>query len=263
VDPRKIVVPETRVTAQFDEELYEQFKTSLKEVGQMAPPIVYKVGDDLVLSDGLHRVQEAIENGVAAIDVAVLEGTMIDVLTTNVFVDHLRGKTPVSQMVKVIKTLSTEFNLDVEQIQEKTGLTRNYIEKLILISGASLVVQDALDQGIIGVGHAFQLSRLPFAIQQEELIAKHQVYRLSVKELEGFISSVLREMEGMAEAPAEAAPGEPRPAPGYHCEGCKEEIEPRFLRPVMLCPNCFGSVYRLGKLRVAAEKETSEDTHPP
>jgi len=260
VDPRKIKVPEIRVTAQFDEELFAQFQESLREIGQVSPPIVYDVEDELVLCDGLHRIREAIDNNISSVDVAVLDGDMVDVMTKNIMVDHLRGKTPVSQMVKVIRVLYQEYNLDSDKIREKTGLTRDYVEKLIQISTASPVVQDALDQGIIGVGHAFELSRLPFAIQQEELIAKHQVYRLSAKELKGFIDQVIKEMDGQAAAPVDTAPGEPRPKPVYHCEGCKDEIDPRYLRPVMLCPNCFGDVWKLAKARETPEAEVVDNT---
>ncbi len=259
VDPKTIKVPEVRVTAQFDEELYQQFKESIKAVGQITPIIVYQVGEELVLCDGLHRLQEAKEAGESTVDVVVLPGDMIDVLTKNIFLDHLRGKTPVSQMVKVIKKLYEEFNLDPDQIKEKTGLTRDYIEKLIKISTASPAVQDALDQGTIGVGHAFELSRLPYPIQQEEIIAKHQVWRFTIPELKGQIDAVLKEMELIKQETPPAGPTEPRKPPQYACEGCHEIIEPRYLRPTMLCPNCFGEVWRLGKAREAPKEEVSED----
>ena len=130
MDPRKIQWPEVRVTAQFDEELYAQFQESLKEIGQVAPPIVYEVEGELVLCDGLHRIQEAIANNTPSIDVAVLDGDMVDVLTKNIMVDHLRGKTPVSQMVKVIHVLNEDYDLSSDQIVERTGLTRDYVERL-------------------------------------------------------------------------------------------------------------------------------------
>jgi len=259
VDPHSIKVPEVRVTAQFDEDIYQQFKDSIEAVGQITPPICYEVEGELVLCDGLHRLQEAIASGESSVGVVVIPGDMVDVLTKNIFLDHLRGKTPVSQMVKVIKTLYQEYNLDPDQIREKTGLTRDYIEKLIRISEASPVVQDALDQGVIGIGHAFELSRLPYAVQQEEVIAKHQVWRFTVKELHDQIDAVLKELELIKEAPP-AAPSEgPRKPVQYACEGCHEIIEPRYLRPVMLCPNCFGEVWRLGKGRVAPEAEASKE----
>jgi len=263
VDPHQIKVPEIRVTAQFDEELYAQFKESIKAVGQITPPICYKVEEELVLCDGLHRIQEAIGNGDATIEVVVIPGDMIDVLTKNIFIDHLRGKTPVSEMVKVIGALYQEYNLDPEQIKEKTGLTREYIEKLIKISTASPSVQQALDQGIIGVGHAFEIARLPYPIQQDELIAKQQVYRFPVKDIKDLIDQTLREMENIATpGPAETVT-EPRPIATYHCEGCKQEVEPRYLRPVMVCPTCFGEVWRLAKLRVTPEEEKVDETPTP
>ncbi|MBA7688700.1 hypothetical protein ES703_97189 [subsurface metagenome] len=220
---------------------------------------MYQVGEELVLCDGLHRLQEAKESGDATVDVVVIPGDMVDVLTKNIFLDHLRGKTPVSQMVKVIKTLYTDYNLDPDQIKEKTGLTRDYIEKLIKISTASPVVKEALDEGVIGIGHAFELSRLPYAIQQEEVIAKHQVWRFTVKELHEQVDAVLKEMELIKQETPPGPATEPPKPPQYACEGCHEIVEPRYLRPVMLCPNCFGEVWRLAKVRAPKVEETSEE----
>lgn len=263
IDPHSITVPEVRVTAQFDEELYQQFKDSIAAVGSITPPICYEVEGELILCDGLHRLQEAIASGESSIPVVVIPGDMIDVLTKNIFLDHLRGKTPVSQMVTVIKTLSKEYGLDSDQIKEKTGLTRDYIEKLVRISEASPVVLDGLDRGVLGVGHAFELSRLPYPIQQEEILARHQVWRFTVRELHDQIDAVLKEMELLKTAPPATPPGEPPPPPQYSCEGCHQTVEPRYLRPVMLCPNCFGEVWRLGKAREEPKVVVEDKGAPP
>lgn len=259
VKPSEIVIPEVRVTARFDDETYRQFQESIKATGNIAPIICFEVEDKVVLCDGLHRLQETIANGEPLIDVVIAPGDMVDVYTKNIFLDHLRGKTPVSDMVKVIKTLYQDYGLDPDKIKEKTGLTRSYIEKLIKIGTASSAVQEAIDQGIIGVGHAYELARLPYAVQQEEILAKHQVWRFNVKELAEQIDNVLREMDALKATSAVQTPGVPRPPPVYHCEGCKEVVEPRYLRPVMVCPDCFGELWRLGKSRkpVEAKIETS------
>lgn len=263
VKPSQVKVPELRVRAKFDQEIWQQFQNSVKEAGIVSPVIVCRIGEDLVLVDGAHRLEEAITQGLPTVDAVVFEGDMVDVLTKNLFLDHTRGKTPVSEMVKVIGALSTEYNLDSDQIREKTGLTRDYIEKLIKISLASPSVQQALDEGVIGIGHAFELCRLPYAIQQDEIIAKHQVWRFSVKELHEQIDQVVHAMEELAAEPPVTPETGPRPALVYHCEGCKDPVEPRYLRPVMLCPNCFGEVWRLAKLRPAAEEKTEEETPAP
>jgi len=260
VKPGQVKVPDLRVRARFEDEILVQFKNSVKEAGILAPIIVCQVEEDLVLVDGAHRLEESIALGLPSVDAVVFEGDMVDVLTKNLFLDHTRGKTPVSDMVKVIGALYTEYNLDPDQIKEKTGLSRDYIEKLIKVSQASPSVQLALDEGVIGVGHAFELSRLPYAIQQEEIIAKHQVWRFTVKELHDQIDQVLAEMKSIADEGTPAVVTEPRPIATYHCEGCKLEVEPRYLRPVMLCPDCFGGVWRLAKASRAGQEKIDEDT---
>ncbi len=260
VKPSTIKIPDIRVTARFDEETRQVLRDSIKEVGIIAPVICQAIDDDLWLVDGLHRIEDAIAAGDQPIDVAVLDGDMVDLLCRNLFLDHARGKTPVSEMVKVIGALYEQYSLDPDKIREKTGLTRAYIEKLIQISTASPSVQQALDDGIIGVGHAFELSRLPYAVQQEEVIAKHQVWRFTVADLKEQVDGVLKEMDLIKEAPPPATPEEPRPRPVYHCEGCNQEAEPRYLRPVLLCPDCFGSVWRLAKANEPAPEKIEKET---
>jgi len=225
--------------------------------------IVQKIDEDIVLVDGLHRVEDAIALGDQPIDVAVLDGDMTDLLCRNLFLDHARGKPQIGDMVRVIRVLYEESHLDPDQIKEKTGYPRDYIEKLIKISTASPVVQEALDEGWIGVGIAFELSRLPSALVQEEIVAKHQVYHFTVPEVKERVDAILKELELIKEAPPAVVPGATRPTPVYHCEGCKDEIEPRYLRAVMLCPDCFGEVWSLAKARIPTPEGEIEETPTP
>ena len=232
----------------------------MRETGIVAPIICCLVNEEMVLVDGEHRLTEAINNGLPTVDVVVFEGDMTDVLTKNLFLDHMRGKTPVSDMVRVIAACYADYGLDPDQIKEKTGLTRDYIEKLIKISTAAPEVLEALDQGAIGVGVAFELSRLPFAIQQEEILAKSTIYRLRTQDVKELVDGVLAEMQKLpAETPGEA-PGVKREPPKYYCEGCKEQVNPRYLRPVMLCPDCFGGVWRLAKAREEKQEEAEVES---
>ncbi len=160
VNPDVIKVPEVRVTARFDPEMWELFQGSIKAMGAIAPIICCEVEGDLVLVDGLHRLVEVRNNGEQKIDVAVIEGDMVDVLTKNIFLDHLRGKTPVSEMVRVIEVLWKEYKLDSEQIAARTGLQREYVEKLQLISELTPLCRKELDEGRIGVGHAAALAKI-------------------------------------------------------------------------------------------------------
>lgn len=263
VKPSVVKVPEVRVTARFDQETREILRQSVKEAGILAPILVQRIDEDLVLVDGLHRLQDAIAAGDLPIDVAVLEGDMTDLLCRNLFLDKVRGKPPIGDMVAVIEALYTEHGLDPDKIKEKTGLPRDYIEKLIKISTASPEVREALDQEAIGVGVAFELSRLPFAIQQEEVLAKSTVYRLTVKDVKELVDDTVAAMQAAKDEPAAATDTMPRPAPVYNCEGCRQEVQPKFLRPVMVCPTCFSEIWRLGRAHDVAAVEVEKQTEGP
>lgn len=256
----QIKVPETRVTAFYDEETAKLLKDSLEAAGTINPIIVVSTEDGYILVDGLHRFDEARQRGDASLPAVIYEGDNKDALLLNLVLNKVRGKTKASEMVKVIGSLYQDYNIDIEQIQEKTGLSREYIEKLITVSQASPPVQEALDGEIIGIGHAFELARLPYAIQQEEVLAKHQVWRFTVKELHDQINAVLEEMQLIKEAPPPEGDKGVRPPAIYHCEGCKDEVELRYLRPVMLCPNCFGRAWRLAQAAKVVPENLEDKT---
>lgn len=235
VSPDKIKIPEIRVTARFDDGTWEQFRASIKEVGAIAPILCCEVDGELVLVDGLHRLVEARNNGISPVDVMILPGDMVDVLTKNIFLDHLRGKTPVSEMVKVIEALTKEYGLDSEQIAAKTGMQRDYIENLQKISDLTPFCRAALDEERIKVGHALALTRIKDAVRQETIMGQLELYHWSVKELQRYIDDVLAIL-ARTEAPVE--PGESKPPVKLKCFYCKGEFDPSELASPITCREC-------------------------
>jgi len=244
------------VTAVYDEETLTLLRDTVDKLGIIQPIILVGKDNDFELVDGVHRLEEARRKGDTTVDAVVYEGLPQDTLLLNLVLNRVRGKTKASEMVTVIASLFHHYEFGIEEIEAKTGLSRDYIDKMLKISLAAPSVQEALDQEIIGVGAAFEISRLPHHIQQDELLAKQQVYRWSGKDLKGFVDDVLRQMGDMVEAP----PPEKHvmAPPTYRCEGCKKETDPRYLRPVMLCPNCFGAVWRLAAADDEATKEAAD-----
>jgi len=256
VSPDDVKVPEVRVTARFDPELWEQFQSSMRETGQIAPIIVYEVDGELVLCDGLHRLVEAKNNGDKFITAAVLPGDMTDVLTKNIFLDHLRGKTPVSEMVTVIEVLWKELNLDSEKIAEKTGLTRDYVEKLQKISRLTPLIRGALDEGRIGVGHAAALTKIQDPARQEMVYNQWLLYRWSIRELEEYI----KEVEALVTQSQEPTPEQvERPPIKLRCRFCGGEYDPAQVSNPTTCVICSGIMFQA---LAAARQETAEENPP-
>jgi len=258
----QITIPAVRVTALYAEEHLKLLKDSLAAMGTVQPIIVCADSEGYALVDGLHRLQEARERGEKVISAVIYEGGPQETLLMNLVLNRVRGRVKASEMVGVIKELWQTHGLDSDMIAAKTGLTRDYIEKLQVISGAALSVQEALDKEIIGVGHAFEIARLPTQIQQDELMAKTQIWRYTVKELHDFVDNVLREMEALKVQPAGAKGEVPVAPPKYYCEGCKAEVPQRYLRPVLICPDCFGRLWRLVKEGVTQVIPPQENNLP-
>jgi len=237
----EIQIPETRVTAVYDDELRDMLKETMRAMGMITPVVVVKTPQGYRLVDGLHRVQEKMAAGETTIDAVVYEGEEKDSLLLNLVLNRTRGKTKASEMVNVIGALFEEYKMDPDAIKAKTGLNRDYIEKLIKISRASESVRSLLDQEIIGVGAAFEISRLPAREQQDEICARTQIWRYTVKDLKGLVDETLRIM---AQTPGPTGPPPP-PAPAkYRCEGCQKELEAKYHKPVTLCPDCYGVIFR-------------------
>jgi len=275
------MIPEVRVTARFDEEKLALFKQSLKSVGQVAPIICCQVdckklwpeeeerrenkgyiqpdGTVFVLVDGVHRLNEAIKNKARSIDVVVEEGDMKKVLMRNIFLDHLRGKTPVSEMRQVIEVLYKEEGATIEEIEEGTGLSRDYIEKLLLISELTPMCLEALDEERIGVGHAYALTKIKDPARQEVVLQQLLTYHWTIKQLEGYIKEVERIV-----AEREGAPPPPPPevTPTVKCRYCQQDYAPSDVASVIICPTCSGIMYEAIAIakREAAQAAAADNT---
>lgn len=240
VKPELIKIPEVRVTSQWDPETYEQFQAYYREAGQVALILCVQVGEDLVLVDGYHRLMEAITNRWPTIEVGVVPGDMVDVLTRNLMIDHLRGKHPPSEMRQVIDALFKEYKLGIEDIVKKSGLKRDYVEKLILISELTPFCLRALDEQRITVGHAAALTKLKDPVREEMVLQQLLTYRWTVKELEEYIRDVLAIVEQRPE------PGQPAPSQEpikVKCRCCGHEHDPMELAAIILCRECSSMLF--------------------
>ena len=249
VDPRKIVVPKVRVTSRFDPETLEMLKASMAAEGLIAPIICCEIDAKLVLVDGKHRLDEAIAQGMPTIDVAVTEGDMVDVMTRNLFMDHIRGKHPVSEMVTVVETLNKDFNLDMIEIAKRTGMTQEYVEKLALVSRLTPLIRTALDDGSLKITPAVELTRLVNPGQQEEVFSLFRQFRWGTKELHDYITDVLQIME----APPAAQPPPPPEKPGTaECVYCHGQFELKKLSNPTTCLGCYSDMVRSMAMAAAA-----------
>jgi len=253
VDPKTIKVPEERVTARMDEEKSAQFDASVKSLGIDEPIRCFEIDGELYLSDGLHRLVAAINNKIERVDVLVKLGTERDLLFHNLRSGHLRGKHPVSEMRKQIEKAYKEFEIGIEDIVKETGLTQDYVEKLLIISELTPMCLEALDEERIGVGQAFELTKARGPDQQEVFLQMCTANHWTLAQLKDFMAQTFAIMEQKGESPLVT---EPRPTAPVACRFCGDEYPPAQLASLIMCHSCQGVMFEA----VAIARRESQQT---
>jgi ParB/RepB/Spo0J family partition protein len=240
IDPKRIEVPAVRVTSVWPEEEYRAFQASLKADGQITPLIVVKDAEHYWLVDGLHRLQEALLAGQRSIEIAYREGSLVDAATRNLYLNRLRGKTKLSEEIALINWLWEKQGLDPAAIAAKTGLSADAIEQRLAIAKASDYVKDAVEAEQIGLGTAFQLSRLPTAEGQTRLLMA-LLQQIPPKPTSWVKEVVDQSLALVQDAVAAPPPSEaPIPVRTIRCHCCEERYESEDVRGYNLCASCFG-----------------------
>jgi len=240
LDPDVIKIPSVRVTSFWDPDEYESFKSSLDADGQAQPIICVKEGETFWLVDGLHRLDQAKLKGWPRIQVAYKEGTLLDAKVRNLYMNRLRGKTKASEEVALIHSLTEEDHLSIDEIQKRTGLSKDVIEQRLEIGQALPEVQEALDQEQIPVGVAFQLSRLPAGPGQLKLLMAlmQHIPPMPTKQVEGIVDESLRIIAERAKV--QDAPQPQIPIPTFKCRLCEQKWPEEEVLGINVCHTCLG-----------------------
>jgi len=240
VDPKEIQEPDVRITSTWDPELLEMFKASIDSDGITQPLILVREDKNLWLVDGKHRKDEALLKAIPKVPCVIMDGSMRQVMTRNLYMNRLRGGVKASEMIKVINWLSAHEGMNSEAIQKETGLKRDYIEKVQQVGKAAPEVLEALDREEISVGHAHQIARIQNRDVQLRLLAQVFQYRLIVKDLTNVVDDTLEIMQKREELDKNPQPTKPVLIPKIRCHGCEEEYPLKKVVGVNLCINCYG-----------------------
>jgi len=257
----KILVPEIRITSVWDDDLLDMFKTSVKNEGVQEPIIVLQDNKKLHLVDGLHRLSEAKQNNKETISAIVYKGSLDEVYTKNLMTNRLKGKTKVTEEIRVVKELVAKHKYTTDKIIKKTGYTRERVEDLLNLSGCHPSVLEALDSNEIYLCHAREISRLVDSSRQLIMLQQIKAYKPSCKEMKAIIDDAL---EMIAEYQQEQPQGTPVPPPRMPlatCHFCEQEVPPQKIFVASMCPGCYGwlaSNIIEAKKQVEADKDKTK-----
>jgi len=251
IDPSTIGIPDVRLTSHMPEELRQEFQTSIGEAGAFQPPLCIKTADGFVVVDGRNRIEAAINAGARTIQIAYREGELKDVLLQNLATGHMKGRPPASDLVKVIAELTTDQGLDSEEISKATGMSRDYVEKLMVISSAGDGVLSALEAGAIGVTVAHILASVQDLGMREILLDQQLQFRWTIPEFKEHVEKAI-EIREETPAPEPPAPSAPAKEPKETCIVTGERLPVDQLRRTWISAD---GVAILKEVKRAAESE--------
>jgi ParB family chromosome partitioning protein len=257
VDPNTIIVPEVRITADWDPELYDMFRASVKEMGIQEPILCSEDQGKLVLVDGLHRLQEAKLAGMRKVRAVVIPGSLKDAMLKNLILNRLRGKTKTSELTRVVMELLEKFGVSYEELC-KTGLNRDYIDKVLFIRDHAIpAVKQALDQERISVSHAALIAKVPNEDSQKRLLSLCERYNLKVDDLRDVVEETIRILQEREKRGAQApAPVPPPPTEDtVKCHLCERERPISKIRGFNICIYCWGIAEQAVRKALAEEEE--------
>jgi len=238
--PDQIKIPEVRVTSIWTDEEYEDFASTIKKEGIHQPLKCILEDGTFWLVDGLHRIEEARRRGIEKVPVVYKEGKLVDALMENLVSNRLRGKTPASDEIRLLRHLRDKFHMEPWQIAEKTGLPRARIEQRLQIGTAAPEVLSCLEFDQIPLGVAFHLSRLPNEGGQIALLSRllQATPPATVKEVGEIIDHAIQIQKQMNTAPPE--PVLEIPMKTISCHLCGERYEASDMRGINTCATCHG-----------------------
>lgn len=249
----QIRIPDVRITSHMPPEIAEQFRSSVQQAGILEPLLVVREGETFYLVNGLHRLQEAKVRGDATIPSAVLDGTLREVLLWNLVTSGLHGRPKASEVRHVVRALEDEYAMDLVALRKATGLTEDYLSKVMWVNRALPRVQAALDEEVISLGHAVALARVADKELQAGLLDTLLTHPMRVDMFEQVCrGAVDRAAEDDGVPPADVGANATTGHGTSLCDNCRQPTPARRLQPLMLCPVCYGEIYRLTRTDGAA-----------
>ncbi|GAH70601.1 unnamed protein product [marine sediment metagenome] len=164
----------------------------------------------------------------------------MDALVENLVSNRLRGKTPASDEIKLIRHLREVHHLEPHMIAERTGLPRKRIEQRLQTGTAAPEVLSCLEFDQISLGVAFQLSRLPNESGQIALVSRllQATPPATVREVTEIIDHAL-ELQDQMKQP-QPAPSAQIPLKTISCHLCGERYASAEMRGINVCATCHG-----------------------
>lgn len=175
----------------FDEDALIELSDSIKQYGIIQPLVVQKKDDYYEIIAGERRWRAAKQAGLKEVPVIIKDYTEQEVVEIALIENIQREDLNPIEEAMAYKRLLTEFNLKQDQVAERVSKSRTAVTNSMRLLKLSDEVQQMLIENLITSGHARALLAIEDKKQQFQLATKIMDEKLSVRETEKLIKSIL------------------------------------------------------------------------
>jgi ParB family chromosome partitioning protein len=191
--PVAAIAPNARQPRQvFDEEMLEELRVSIQEVGFLQPIVVRETGEgdfELVMGERRWRAAQAL--GLEAIP-AIVRDTRDDAMLRDALLENIhRANLNPLEEAAAYQQLLEEFGATHEELARRIGRSRPQISNTIRLLNLPAPVQRRVAAGVLSAGHARALLSLDEADQQETLASRIIAEGMSVRATEEAVALAL------------------------------------------------------------------------
>ncbi|GAA2351388.1 chromosome partitioning protein ParB [Catellatospora methionotrophica] len=196
------IVPNAKQPRQiFDDEMLDELKISIQEVGFLQPIVVRELGQDkyeLVMGERRWRAAQAVGKEMIP---AIIRDTRDDAMLRDALLENIhRAQLNPLEEAAAYQQLLEEFGATHDELAKKIGRSRPQISNTIRLLNLPPQVQKRVAAGVLSAGHARALLSLDQAEAQDKLATRIVAEGLSVRATEELVT--LANAEGEAKQSA-------------------------------------------------------------
>ena len=186
IEPNK---PQPR--KQFDEEALEELSDSIKKYGILEPLIVTKKDNYYEIIAGERRWRAARIAGIKEVPVVIREYTDKEIMEISLIENIQREDLNPIEEAQAYEALISQYNLKQEEVAERVSKSRSTITNSLRLLKLCEDVRQMVMYNMISTGHARALIPIEDPKLQYETAAIVYDQKLSVRETEAYVKSIL------------------------------------------------------------------------
>lgn len=215
-DPARVKPNRFQPRKRFSEEDLAELADSIRKQGLIQPLVLRPDGAGYELVAGERRLRAASLAGLSEIPAVVVEVSDEEMLLMAIVENVQREDLNPMEQAEGFHRLVSEFALTQEQVAERVGKKRPTVANFLRLMNLPAVIQDALREEAITMGHARALlgldNRPRLMLAFKTVVSKS----LSVRATEELVEAL--------KATGESAPESARPPEAVHLQSLAEEL---------------------------------------